>query len=62
MDKRKIFPEKDAIIIITQVLQGLLLIHSKSIIHRDIKPANILIQSGKYKLTDLGFAKQISEN
>ena len=30
------------------------------IIHRDIKPANIMIHEGVFKLTDFGFAKQVS--
>lgn len=32
----------------------------KGIIHRDLKPANILIDDGVYKISDFGFARNLS--
>jgi len=39
------FSEKQAAIIIKQVLEGLNYMHKMGVMHRDIKPANILMNS-----------------
>jgi len=41
----KRFCERDAAILIHQVLLGLNYMHKKNIVHRDIKPENILFES-----------------
>lgn len=41
----------------TQIVEGLIYIHSQKIIHRDIKPENILMMKGEPKITDLGLAQ-----
>ena len=58
----KRFCERDAAILIHQVLLGLNYMHKKNIVHRDIKPENILFESLdqknlNVKITDFGFAQ-----
>ncbi|XP_022110319.1 inhibitor of nuclear factor kappa-B kinase subunit alpha-like [Acanthaster planci] len=48
------------------VFDGVEYLHSKRIIHRDLKPENIVIQENEngqfiYKLTDLGYAKDLDQ-
>jgi len=40
--------------IITDLLNGLEVLHARNLLHRDIKPANILVDDGRYKLSDFG--------
>lgn len=40
--------------IISQILEGLIVIHSQKLVHRDIKPANIIFVNGRAKLSDIG--------
>lgn len=51
-------PEKEAVKIIIQVLEGLGAAHELGILHRDLKPGNIMItQRGFVKLMDFGIAR-----
>ncbi|XP_038062253.1 inhibitor of nuclear factor kappa-B kinase subunit alpha-like [Patiria miniata] len=48
------------------ICDGVEYLHSKRIIHRDLKPENIVIQENEngqlvYKLTDLGYAKDLDQ-
>lgn len=52
--------ELEALRLISDVFAGLKYLFSKNIIHWDLKPANILIKGHSYKLTDFGYAKQLS--
>jgi phosphorylase kinase gamma subunit len=49
--------------IMASILAGVLHLHSHHVVHRDLKPENILMDATmNVKITDLGFAVQISEN
>jgi calcium-dependent protein kinase len=55
--KRTSFSEKDAAIIIKQVLSAVSYCHSKNICHRDLKPENILMDlknNSQIKVIDFG--------
>lgn len=41
-----------------EIAKGYSYLSDLNIIHRDIKPANILINKGKVKIADFGFARQ----
>ncbi|ALL70960.1 serine/threonine protein kinase (plasmid) [Paraburkholderia caribensis MBA4] len=50
-------PEKQALAIITGVLNGLDCAHQKAIVHRDVKPSNVLVDArGRARITDFGIA------
>ncbi|HEX8367655.1 MAG TPA: protein kinase [Pyrinomonadaceae bacterium] len=52
-------PVRQAVRIVTGVLNGLEYLHSKNIIHRDIKPANILMQGDTPRLADFGISRAV---
>ncbi|NXX89182.1 DCLK3 kinase, partial [Centropus bengalensis] len=60
------FTEHDAAVMITDLCEALVYIHSKHIVHRDLKPENLLVQhnadkSTTLKLADFGLAKQVTK-
>ncbi|NWX20640.1 DCLK3 kinase, partial [Aegotheles bennettii] len=69
------FTEHDAAVMITDLCEALVYIHSKNIVHRDLKPENLLASIGKHisyvqhnadksttlKLADFGLAKQVTK-
>lgn len=62
--KRKVFPEKEARRLFTQILSAIAFLHSNGVVHRDIKPDNMLLSSDSdeavvVKLADFGFAKRV---
>lgn len=60
LDKRKFLPEKEALPIFRQVLNGFKPLITMNIMHRDIKPSNILFHEGNAKIGDFGFCKPLS--
>ncbi len=58
----KIFPEAEALDIITQVASALAHAHACTLIHRDVKPKNIIISTnGTVKLADMGLARATTD-
>lgn len=59
LKRRKKLPEKEALGYLLDLMNGFQHLDSHEIIHRDLKPANILLQNGKCKITDFGFARNL---
>jgi calcium-dependent protein kinase len=60
--KTKRFTERQAALIIYQILSALNYMHSKNIVHRDIKPENILITDNiTIKLIDFGMSVRFED-
>ena len=52
------FAERDAVSIISQLLEGLSHAHERRVWHRDIKPGNVIVmRNGKVKVADFGIAR-----
>jgi serine/threonine protein kinase len=49
-------PEKEALEIFAEVVEGLSAMHNRGTMHRDMKPDNVFIKNGRYKIGDFGFA------
>jgi len=49
--------EKNAVPILKDIVNAACLLYDLNITHRDIKTQNILLQNGRAKLADFGFAK-----
>ena len=65
--RKKRFSERDAAVIIHQILLALNYMHQRQIVHRDIKPENILFEKADQnesliKITDFGFANFLDPN
>mgnify|MGYP002624685295 CR=1 FL=1 len=62
--KNKFISEKEAKIIISQILEGLLYLNKlpNKIIHYDLKPENILFHNMEIKISDFGLSKIIENN
>jgi serine/threonine protein kinase len=55
--------EKEAMLLINQLLGAVEVIHAKGMLHRDIKPENILISpEGRIVLIDFGSAREFAED
>ena len=55
--------EKQAKILVKQILEALSYLHANGVIHRDIKMENVLVdKQEKDKLIDFGFSVKASEN
>jgi serine/threonine protein kinase len=62
MVKKRVYSEREALEIITQIAKALEHAHAKGFIHRDVKPKNIMItKDGTAKLADMGLARQASD-
>lgn len=58
------FSEKEASVLIKQLTDAVLYLHTRGIVHRDIKPENVLFKSkspdSTIKLIDFGLSKQVT--
>ena len=64
MKKNKNIQEKDAKVILKQLLSALKYMNSlkSKIIHYDLKPQNILFHHGEIKISDFGLSKKMEED
>jgi serine/threonine-protein kinase len=52
------FAERDAVSIMSQLLEGLAHAHERRVWHRDIKPGNVIVmRNGRVKIADFGIAR-----
>jgi polo-like kinase 4 len=62
VDRQKTFNEMEAAKIMSQVVNGLLYLHSNNIMHRDISMSNLLVTATmQVKISDFGLATQINQ-
>jgi calcium-dependent protein kinase len=54
---RKSLPDREILGLIADLVSGFTELIKQGVVHRDLKPANILVNKGKFKLADFGFAK-----
>ncbi|XP_008824636.1 calcium/calmodulin-dependent protein kinase type 1G-like, partial [Nannospalax galili] len=59
--ERGVYTEKDASVVIQQVLSAVKYLHENGIVHRDLKPENLLYltpeENSKIMITDFGLSK-----
>ena len=62
LKKKKVIPEKEAKLIISQILSGLRYLNEREqrIIHYDLKPQNILFHNREIKISDFGLCKAMT--
>ncbi|KAM7539930.1 hypothetical protein Aperf_G00000029037 [Anoplocephala perfoliata] len=63
--KRGKFAEKDAAIVVAQIIAAIKYMHDRGYVHRDIKPENILFDSAsdesKLLITDFGLSRELEQ-
>lgn len=58
----KVYDEKEAIAISTQIASALLHAHERGFIHRDVKPKNVMLTTERIaKLADMGLAREMTD-
>jgi len=62
LDQKRYLPEKDALQIFRQVLNGFRPLVQFNIMHRDIKPSNIIFHNNIAKIGDFGFSKPLTSS
>jgi serine/threonine protein kinase len=59
LKKKGKLSEPEALRLLRDIMSGFRYLYDHEIIHRDLKPANILMQKGRCKISDFGFAKNL---
>jgi len=55
------WPVRDAVTLVSEVLDALAAAHAQGVVHRDLKPSNILLgQDGRPRVMDFGIAARLS--
>lgn len=61
LDKKKLFPVEQSVVMVANLLDALDYCHKKGICHRDIKPENLMVGSdGHLKIIDFGIAMAVN--
>ena len=60
---RGALPAAQAVALIADVLEGLVVAHAAGVVHRDLKPSNVMVdESGRARVMDFGIAARIQES
>ena len=61
LSARRFLSEREAADILSQLCDGLAVLHGLGVVHRDIKPSNLILQNGTVRLIDFDAARTIKE-
>lgn len=61
LSAKRFLEEREAAEILTQLCDGLAVLHGLGIVHRDIKPSNLILQNGTIRLIDFDVARTIKD-
>ena len=61
LSAKRFLEEREAADILTQLCDGLAVLHGLGIVHRDIKPSNLILQNGTVRLIDFDAARTVKE-
>ena len=59
--KQQMLDERNALLILRQLLEAFKLLNKYNIMHRDLKPDNIFFHNGVLKVGDFGFCKSLEK-
>ena len=62
LGKRGALPAAEAVALVTDMLDALVVAHAAGVVHRDLKPSNVLVdESGRARVMDFGIAARVQE-